>query len=112
MTSSDILDTCFSVQLKQAAEELIEDLVMLLASIRDRALEHKDTVCIGRSHGIHAEPITFGLKLAGWYAEMERNLERLRQARDNIATGAISGAVGTFAHIDPSVENYVCENMA
>jgi len=111
MTSSDILDTCFSVQLKQAAEELIEDLVMVLASIRDRAWEHKDTVCIGRSHGIHAEPITFGLKLAGWYAEMERNLERLRLARDTIATGAISGAVGTFANIDPSVEVHICRNM-
>ncbi|MBN2427026.1 MAG: adenylosuccinate lyase [Deltaproteobacteria bacterium] len=111
MTSSDILDTCFSVQLKQAAEELVKDLTMLLESIRERAWEHKDTVCIGRSHGIHAEPVTFGLKLAGWYAEMERNLERLRQARDNIATGAISGAVGTYANIDPSVETYVCEKM-
>ncbi len=111
MTSSDILDTCFSVQMKQAAEELIQDVTMLLESIRERAWEHKDTVCIGRSHGIHAEPITFGLKLASWYAEMQRNRERLRLARDNIATGAISGAVGTFANIDPSVETYVCEKM-
>jgi adenylosuccinate lyase len=111
MTSSDILDTCFSVQLKQCAEELIKDLTMLLDSIKLRAWEHKDTVCIGRSHGIHAEPITFGLKLASWYAEMQRNLERLRLAHDNIATSAISGAVGTFANIDPSVETYVCEKM-
>ncbi len=111
MTSSDVLDTCFSVQLVQAADELISDLEMVLDSIRIRAFEHKDTVCMGRSHGIHAEPVTFGLKLATWYAEMDRNLARLRTARENIATGAISGAVGTFANIDPSVEEYVCEKM-
>jgi len=111
MTSSDVLDTCFSVQLTQCADELLADLDALLAAIRERALEHKDTVCIGRSHGIHAEPVTFGLKCAGWYAEMERNRTRLQQARAEIATGAISGAVGTFANIDPSVEEYVCEKM-
>jgi adenylosuccinate lyase len=111
MTSSDVLDTCFSVQLVQAADELLADLEMVLDSIRLRAFEHKDTVCMGRSHGIHAEPVTFGLKLATWYAEMDRNLTRLRAARENIATGAISGAVGTFANIDPSVEEYVCEKM-
>ena len=110
MTSSDVLDTCLSVQLVQAADELLADLDMLLESIKVRALEHKDTVCIGRSHGIHAEPVTFGLKLASFYAEMGRNRVRLQAARENIATGAISGAVGTFA-IDPYVEEYVCEKM-
>jgi len=111
MTSSDVLDTCLSVQLTQAADELLSDLDLVLESIRERAMEHKDTVCMGRSHGIHAEPVTFGLKLAGWYAEMDRNRTRLKAARENIATGAISGAVGTFANIDPSVEEYVCEKM-
>lgn len=111
MTSSDVLDTCLSVQMVQAADELQEDLKMILASIKERAYEHKDTVCMGRSHGIHAEPVTFGLKLATWYAEMDRNLTRLKNARENIATGAISGAVGTFANIDPFVEEYVCEKM-
>jgi adenylosuccinate lyase len=111
MTSSDVLDTCLSVQLVQAADELLADLDMVLASIRERALEHKDTVCIGRSHGIHAEPVTFGLKLASWFAEMQRNRRRLAAARENIATGAISGAVGTFANIDPYVEEYVCKKL-
>lgn len=111
MTSSDVLDTCLSVQLVQAADELLADLDMLLESIKLRAMEHKDTVCIGRSHGIHAEPVTFGLKMASFYAEMGRNRVRLLAARENIATGAISGAVGTFANIDPFVEEYVCEKM-
>ena len=111
MTSSDVLDTCLSVQLTQAADELLADLDMVLAAIKKRAKEHKNTVCIGRSHGIHAEPVTFGLKLASWYAEMDRNRKRLDAARENIATGAISGAVGTFANIDPVVEEYVCEKL-
>jgi adenylosuccinate lyase len=111
MTSSDVLDTCFSVQLVQAADELLTDLDMVLDAIRERAFEHKDTVCMGRSHAIHAEPVTFGLKLATWYAEMQRNRKRLQAARENIATGAISGAVGTFANIDPAVEEYVCEKL-
>lgn len=111
MTSSDVLDTCLSVQLVQAADELLADLDMILESIKVRAYEHKDTVCMGRSHGIHAEPVTFGLKLATFYAEMDRNRTRLRAARENIATGAISGAVGTFANIDPFVEEYVCSKM-
>jgi len=111
MTSSDVLDTCLSVQMVQAADELLADMDMLLDSIKTRALEHRETVCMGRSHGIHAEPVTFGLKLATWYAEMDRNRTRLRAARENIATGAISGAVGTFANIDPYVEEYVCEKM-
>jgi adenylosuccinate lyase len=105
LTSSDVLDTCLSVQLVQAADELLADLDMVLASIKERALEHKDT------HGIHAEPVTFGLKLASWFAEMQRNRRRLAAARENIATGAISGAVGTFANIDPYVEEYVCKKM-
>jgi adenylosuccinate lyase len=111
MTSSDVLDTCLSVQMTQAADELLADIDMVLESIKVRALEHRGTVCIGRSHGIHAEPVTFGLKLASWYAEMQRNRQRLAAARQNIATGAISGAVGTFANIDPSVEEYVCSRM-
>ena len=111
MTSSDVLDTCLSVQMVQAADELLADLEMLLESIKLRAFEHKDTVCMGRSHGIHAEPVTFGLKLASFYAEMQRNRTRLQAARENIATGAISGAVGTFANINPFVEEYVCEKM-
>ena len=111
MTSSDVLDTCMSVQLVQAADELLADIDMVLESTKARAMEHKDTVCIGRSHGIHAEPVTFGLKLASWYAEMARNRKRLEAARESIATGAISGAVGTFANIDPAVEEYVCEKL-
>jgi adenylosuccinate lyase len=111
MTSSDVLDTCLSVQLVQAADELLADLDMLLVSLKERAMEHKDSVCIGRSHGIHAEPVTFGLKLASFYAEMQRNRTRLAAARENIATGAISGAVGTFANINPYVEEYVCAKM-
>ena len=111
MTSSDVLDTCLSMQLVQAADLLLEDLELVLESIKVRAMEHKHTVCIGRSHGIHAEPVTFGLKLASWYAEMKRNRRRLRAARESIATGAISGAVGTFANIDPYVEEYVCARM-
>ncbi len=111
MTSSDVLDTCLSVQLVQAADELLADLDLVLASIKERAFEHKDTVCMGRSHGIHAEPVTFGLKLASFYAEMDRNRTRLQAARENIATGAISGAVGTFANINPYVEEYVCKKM-
>ncbi|MDY0384148.1 adenylosuccinate lyase [Trichlorobacter sp.] len=111
MTSSDVLDTCLSVQLVQAADELLTDLDLVLASIKERAFEHKDTVCMGRSHGIHAEPVTFGLKLASFYAEMDRNRTRLQAARENIATGAISGAVGTFANINPYVEEYVCKKM-
>ncbi|MDD2853838.1 MAG: adenylosuccinate lyase [Desulfuromonadaceae bacterium] len=111
MTSSDVLDTCLSVQMTQAADELLADIDMLLESLKIRAMEHKNTVCMGRSHGIHAEPVTFGLKLASFYAEMQRNRTRLQAARENIATGAISGAVGTFANIDPFVEEYVCAKM-
>ena len=111
MTSSDVLDTCFAVQLARAADLLLRDLDALLAAIKRRAIEHKHTPTIGRSHGIHAEPTTFGLKLAQGYAEFERCKIRLIEARREISTCAISGAVGTFANIDPFVEEYVAEKM-
>ncbi len=111
MTSSDVLDTCLSVQLTRAADILLGDLDELLAALKKRALEHKQTICIGRSHGIHAEPTTFGVKLAQAYAEFDRNRDRLRAARKDIATCAISGAVGTFANIDPKVEAHVAEKL-
>ena len=111
MTSSDVLDTCLNVQLVRAADLLIADVQALLAALKRRAYEHKMTMRIGRSHGIHAEPTTMGLTFARFYAEMDRNLERLRIARAEIATGAISGAVGTFANIDPQVEEHVCTKL-
>ncbi len=111
MTSSDVLDTCLSVQLARASDMLIADIDALMAAIKTRAFEHKMTPTIGRSHGIHAEPVTFGLKLAQAYAEFTRNRERLVAARADIATCAISGAVGTFANIDPRVEAHVAEKM-
>ena len=111
MTSSDILDTTLSIQLRNASEILLNDIDKLLETLKKRSFEHKHTVTIGRSHGIHAEPITFGLKLAGYYAEFKRNKKRLIEAKKEISTCAISGAVGTFAHIDPFVENYVSKKM-
>ncbi len=111
MTSSDVLDTCTAVQLTQSADILLEDLDRVLAALKKRAYEFKDTPCIGRSHGIHAEPTTFGIKLAGHYAEFDRNRKRLERARDEIATCAISGAVGTFANVDPKVEEHVAAKM-
>ena len=111
MTSSDVLDTALAVQLKQAAELLLEDIDALLAVLKRRAFEHKLTPTIGRSHGIHAEPVTFGLKLAQAHAEFARNRERLVAARDGVATCAISGAVGTFANIDPRVEEHVAAEL-
>ena len=111
MTSSDVLDTCLSVQLARASDILLADLDALLAALRKRAFEHKDTVTIGRSHGIHAEPTTFGVKLAQAYAEFSRCRERLVAARKEIAVCAISGAVGTFANIDPRVEEHVAEKL-
>ena len=111
MTSSDVLDTAFAVQLKEAAEILLEDLDKLLAILKRRALENKNTLMIGRSHGIHAEPITFGLKMALWYQEMKRNKQRLLHARESVSVGKISGAVGTFSFIDPFVEEYVCGKL-
>ncbi|HHB81050.1 MAG TPA: adenylosuccinate lyase [Aliiroseovarius sp.] len=111
MTSSYVLDTAFNGQLVRAADIRIADMQALLAALKSRAYEHKDTVRIGRSHGIHAEPTTMGLTFARFYAEMDRNLARLKQARAEVATGAISGAVGTFANIDPAVEAHVCKAM-
>ncbi len=111
MTSSDVLDTCFAVQLKEAADLLLADLDGLLAALKRRAFEHKYTPTVGRSHGIHAEPTTFGLKLSGHYAEFARNRDRLLAARKEVATCAISGAVGTFANIDPAVEAHVAKQL-
>ncbi len=111
MTSSDVLDTCLSVQMTKAADLLLQDMDNLLAALKKKAYEHKDDVCVGRSHGIHAEPITFGLKMAQAYAEFNRNRDRLVQARREIATCAISGAVGTFANIDPFVEEHVAKKL-
>ncbi|MBL4726808.1 MAG: adenylosuccinate lyase [Rhizobiaceae bacterium] len=111
MTSSDVLDTCFNVQLTKAADLLLADLDKLLAALKTRAMEHKNTITIGRSHAIHAEPTTFGLKLAQAYAEFERCKKRLINAREEIATCAISGAVGTFANIDPRIEEHVAKAM-
>ena len=111
MTSSDVLDTCLSVQLARATDLLLEDVDLVLAALKRRALEHKLTPCTGRSHGIHAEPTTFGLKLAGHYAEFQRAKERLAMARFEIAICAISGAVGTFANVDPRVEQHVADKM-
>jgi adenylosuccinate lyase len=111
MTSSDVIDTCLSVQLTRASDILLADMDLLLKALKRRALEHKHTATVGRSHGIHAEPVTFGLKLAGYYAEFARCKERLKAARAEIATCAISGAVGTFANIDPFVEEYVAKKL-
>ena len=111
LTSSDVLDTSFALQLKEAMTLIIEDVKAFMAVIRERAEEHKFTAMIGRSHGIHAEPITFGLKLATWYTEMGRNLTRLEQALDIISYGKLSGAVGTFANISPKIEAYACKKL-
>lgn len=111
MTSSDVLDTSLALLLKEAADLIILDIKNLMNVIRKKAFEHKDTVMIGRSHGIHAEPITFGLKMALWHEEMKRNLERMKTAKDIISYGKISGAVGTFANIPPFVEEYVCKKL-
>jgi len=111
LTSSDILDTAFAVQLKQAGDLLIQDIDSLMSILKLRAYEFKDTVMVGRSHGIHGEPVTFGLKLALWYEEMKRNRERLLAASTDVAVGKLSGAMGTFAHNDPFIEKYVCEKL-
>ena len=111
MTSSDVLDTCFNLQLKQSGEIILKGIEDLLSSIKKQSIKHKFTLCIGRSHGIHAEPTTFGLKLLTFYAEFSRNKKRLQQAIDEISTCAISGAVGTFANIDPRIEKYVAKKL-
>ncbi len=112
MTSSDVIDTCFNLQLKQSGKIILKGMEDLLKSIKKQSIKHKFTLCIGRSHGIHAEPTTFGLKLLTFYAEFSRNKKRLQQAIDEISTCAISGAVGTFANIDPKVEKYVAKKLS
>jgi adenylosuccinate lyase len=111
LTSSDVLDTALAVQLKESAEILLGNIDQLLVVLKRRAFENKNTLMIGRSHGIHAEPITFGLKMALWYQEMQRNRQRLVQAKESISYGKISGAVGTFSFVDPFVEEYVCSKL-
>ncbi|HPD61235.1 MAG TPA: adenylosuccinate lyase [Thermodesulfobacteriota bacterium] len=111
LTSSDILDTCFACQLKQASNILLEDIEHFMDILKNKAQHYKNTIMIGRTHGIHAEPITFGLKMALWHEEMRRNQERLLIAKKNISFGKISGAVGTFAHLSPEVEEYVCSHL-
>jgi len=111
LTSSDILDTSLAVLLKEASDILIDDLCRLLEVLKNKAMRYRNTLMIGRSHGIHAEPITFGLKMALWYQEMERNKTRMIRAKDTISYGKISGAVGTFSFIDPSIEDYVCRKL-
>ena len=111
MTSSDVLDTCFNLQLKQSGEILLKDINLLLKSIKKQAVKHKFTLCIGRSHGIHAEPVTFGLKMLTFYQEFLRNKKRLEDSIQEISTCAISGAVGTFANVDPRVESYVAKKL-
>ena len=111
MTSSDVLDTATGVALRDAGDLLVEGVGRLTETVRQKALEHRDTVCVGRTHGIHAEPTTFGLKLAGWVFELARDRDRLRTARDRVAVGKLSGAVGTYSQLDPEVERYVCERL-
>jgi adenylosuccinate lyase len=111
LTSSDVLDTSLALMLKQSAEIIIEDIENLIKALKEKALEHKYTLMVGRTHGVHAEPITFGLKIALWFSEMQRNLKRMKSAQEEISYGKISGAVGTFAHIDPRVEEYVCVGL-
>ncbi len=111
MTSSDVLDTSLAYQIKTASELLLKDLYELKKVLKKRALEHKRTICVGRSHGIHAEPYSMGLKFALWYEETKRNIDRLERAIQNVSVGKISGAVGTFDHISPQVEEYVCKNL-
>jgi adenylosuccinate lyase len=112
MTSSDLLDTTLDVQLKQASDILLADLLKLEKTLSSAAKKYKDTVCIGRTHGVHAEPMTFGLKLALWFDETRRNIERMRCAREAISYGKLSGAVGTYSNIDPQIENYICKKLS
>ncbi len=108
MTSSDLLDTAFAIQLRRATDIILQDLSGLMAAVKDQAFRHKKTICVARSHGIHAEPTTFGLKVAGWYAELDRQKLRIERAKEEISTAAISGPVGTYAHLSPDVEAHVC----
>jgi adenylosuccinate lyase len=111
MTSSDVIDTAQAIQMREACDVILQDLDALSQAIRDRAIEHRQTPMIGRTHGVHAEPMTFGLKLALWYAEVGRNIERVRRARATVSVGKLSGAVGTFAHLPPAIEADVCQRL-
>jgi adenylosuccinate lyase len=111
LTSSDVIDTAQALQMREACALIVRDIAALMAAVRQRAEEHRRTPMIGRTHGVHAEPMTFGLKLALWYAELQRDLDRVLRARDTVSVGKISGAVGTFAHLDPSIEARVCETL-
>src|ERR687896_1242358 len=111
LTSSDVLDTAQAIQMRDACDLIVKDLATAMEAVRARAEEHRRTPMIGRTHGVHAEPMTFGVKLALWYSELQRGLDRLLRARDTIAVGKISGAVGTFAHLDPAIEARVCERL-
>ena len=111
LTSSDLLDTTFAIQLKRASEIIIKDLERLLKILKEKAIKYKYTVMMGRTHGVHAEPITLGLKFALWYEEIKRSLERVKRATDEISYGKISGAVGTYAHLDPRIEEEVCDRL-
>ena len=111
LTSSDVVDTAQAIQMREACDLTVRNVAMLMDAVRTRAEEHKRTPMIGRTHGVHAEPMTFGVKLALWYAELQRDLDRLLRARDSVAVGKISGAVGTFAHLDPAIEARVCERL-
>jgi adenylosuccinate lyase len=111
LTSSDVVDTAQAIQMRQACDLIVKHVATLMEAVRERAGEHRRTPMIGRTHGVHAEPMTFGVKLALWYAELQRDLDRLLHARDTVAVGKISGAVGTFAHLDPSIEARVCEKL-
>jgi len=111
LTSSDVVDTAQAIQMREACDILLADLEALQSAVKERAFEHRRTPMIGRTHGVHAEPMTFGLKLALWHAEVARNIDRIRRARENVRVGKISGAVGTFAHLDPSIEAAVCQRL-
>ena len=111
LTSSDVIDTAQAIQMREACGLIVKDLGALMEAVRERAEQHRGTAMIGRTHGVHAEPMTFGLKLALWYAELQRNLDRVLRARDAVSAGKISGAVGTFAHLDPAIEARVCERL-
>ena len=111
MTSSDVIDTAQALQMREACDVILKDLAALLDAVRDRGLEHRATPMIGRTHGVHAEPMTFGMKLALWYAELERDVERIRRARETVSVGKLSGAVGTFAHLPPEIEADVCRRL-
>src|SRR5438477_2173751 len=111
MTSSDVIDTAQALQMREACDVILKDLSDLADAVRDRAVEHRRTPMIGRTHGVHAEPMTFGLKLALWYAEIGRDIERVQRARATVAVGKLSGAVGTFAHLPPSIEADVCGRL-